>query len=195
MNISARVTVGDIREFVYRDTGPRGPARTSRRAAAVLGFTGLWMLFAMAAFGVALAVFLWRHGPETLLSRPVLLGLVLLGLAIVPIAILWLRFAGRLRGTLTAQAAAGYIDESGLRDGLNIGATTFGLDADHLTVTLSEVQDTYPWSAFQRLVETHGTFCLMIDAGSAIVVPKRACGPEMPPEALAAFVTERIAAA
>lgn len=194
MNLSTQVTADDVREFFYRADDFTDPAEEAHEMAGELSINGRSLVISMAIFGVAAIWLVWQKGLDGILSNYLLLGLVLLGLGFVPLGILWLWATGRLRETLIESAANREIDETSLCEGINIGSTKFDLDEDGLRVTMAEVQDTYIWRAFQGLTETPNTFCLMIDDGSAVVVPKRACGDETAQQAFRDFVTSKIEA-
>lgn len=195
MQIDAQVTSDDIREFVYRAEGSRNHEKELRESIGELTRGGRKLVLSMAVFGVVVVWYVWQRGPEAVLSSYASFGMILLGLGLVPLAVIWLWSVGRLRRTLTATADAHEIDRTSLVDGVHVGATQFEWDEHGLRVSLAKVQSTFSWRAFQRLAETSNTFCLMIDDGSAIVVPKRASGEAAWQQAFQEFVAAKIEAA
>lgn len=173
MQINTQISAEDHREFANAVDGVSRQKRAAGRASVILVAVSLFLILAVVGFTVSLARLTYHGSLDVLLNSPVLVVLIVIGLLLLPVAFAWLRGSSRLRRNLKA-AAAGEIDETCLRDGLNIGVARFELDDDSFHVTFELVQETLPWSMFQTLRETKGLLCLMIDKGSGYIVPKRA---------------------
>ena len=191
MRIATQITPDDYRDFLSL------PAIAGRRArhgwtaiiSLVLVFTLL--LFNMGAFFWALGLLGQHDDPSELLHRPRIVILVLSGLILTPVAFLWMKHAYRLPGRIKAELK-NPLDDAALKDGVTVGDVSFDVDEDGLRSSLALVRDSYAWRAFRGLVETDRCFFLMIDAGQAEIVPKRAFADGDSVRAFRDFVESRI---
>ena len=69
--------------------------------------------------------------------------LALIGILNVPVALVWLVSGWRSRGDLAEVASGKIVDQSMLRNGVNIGEATFELDHDGLSVSFEFVKGTF----------------------------------------------------
>lgn len=194
MQISARISPDDHRDFLHLLARPDKRRREARIASLSLISVSFSMLVGVSVFVGTLGWFLYSGGVVELMRRPFLLILVVIGLLLVPVAIAWLRSTNRLRGELKTVIKNGALDQTTLRDGLNVGKTRFEFDNDGIRTSCALVQESFTWEAFQGLKETEENFFLMIDGGSALIVPKRAFSGSKALQSFKAFVGSSIAA-
>jgi len=193
MQGSARISADDFREFLELVVAPGKRRRQARFANLTVLSGSLTMLVGLAGFGWALGLVVYHGALDELLRRPDLLVLAVIGVLLVPVAIMWLRGMGRLRGQIKVEIKDP-LDETALRDGVNIGKMRFEFDDDGIRTSHDLVQESLSWDAFQGLEETEQNFFLMIDAGSAVIVPKEVFSGTRSLEAFKAFVRSRIGA-
>ncbi len=208
MQISARIGPDDIRDFVvfvrYRDR------TAASRFIAFLGniwdryfssLAGFWfsysMVLGMLAFVATLGWALYQGAGDILWQDPVLMALVLIGILLLPVGYTWLRGNHQLQRKIENQNEArggDAVDETLMRDGIDIGKARFEFDDDGVRATFSLLEEFFTWEAFQQLEETESNFLLMIDRGSALIVPKRAFSGSKGQQGFRTLVQSRMAA-
>ena len=111
---------------------------------------------------------------DEILVNPTFLIAVGVGVLMLPVAWIWLRWALRQLLKAPRKFKAGSIDASALRDGLNMGRLEFEVLDDGLRIARDLGEERYLWSAFQEVCETDQALFLMVDDQSAEIIPKRA---------------------
>ena len=194
MRITTEISPDDHRNFSQSLAGEGVEEAKAREGSQDLSRSVSRMYLSMAVFFAVLVGIVYWWGLDGLLDRPFVLILALVGLLVVPVAIVWFMSARRLREDLKDVASGNIIDQNALRKGLNIGEGIFDLDQDGVTVSLALAQISYSWIAFQELKETSTAFHLMIDDSSGLILTKRAFGGDLRRQEFQAFVAERIGA-
>ncbi len=151
----------------------------------VSGFTYLWFLGGL----------LQRDETATVLAKPHLVALILLGLLMLLLSMVWLRGSGRLWSRLRSLPKDAEMAQETLRQGVNIGEMTFEANERGLVVASSLVRSTYAWTAFRQLAETEDNFFLVIDPSAAVILPKSALGGGPGLDAFKALAEPRIGGA
>ncbi len=178
MTFTTELTIDDHKDFL-RLCGPQRGLRTLLVAVCLLVLIiGPFLVQSVVLFAVSLSE-LWRQDRLLLLmENPILLGLVMFGLLLLPVAYLWLRWMARFLSRTLWVAKADGIDESSLREGFNLGPIEFEALPDGLRIAMPLDEERYRWSAFQEVRETENTLFLMFDERSGAILPKRAFAEE-----------------
>lgn len=195
MQVTAQLSVDDHRDFLDLVA----PLYKIRRRIRIVGIFLLVMLFFL-VFGILRFVWTLASGFQSgafvgLLDHPYLFTLITIGLLLIPVAVLWLRSAVPLLGKLFAAGKHGAMDETSLRDGVNIGELQYDFDSEGLWERLALVQSFYAWEAFQSVQETDRNLYLVIDPSCALIVPKRGFDDDTSLQAFKALAASHIGAA
>lgn len=195
MQVTAQLTADDHRDFLDLVAPLDKIRRRSRRIGIFLCVMLFFVVIGALRFVWTLASGYQSGAFVDLWDRPTLLTPIVSGLLLLPIAVWWLRSAIRMLGKLFTISKPGAIDETGLRNGVNIGNLRFDFGSDGVREKLAEVRSFYAWAAFQGVQETDRNFYLVIDTDSALIVPKRGFDDDASLRAFKGFAVSHIEAA
>jgi len=194
VQVTAQLSADDYRDFLSLVVRLDRLRRRVRLGGIFLCAMLFFVAFAVLSFVWRLASGFHDGAFVDLLDRPELLIPIVIGLLLIPVALIWLRSIVRLFGRLFADGEPVAMDETVLRDGVNIGESWFDFDGDGIQERLALVQSSYAWDAFQDLRETDRNLYLVIDAGSALIVPKRGFDDDASLQAFKTFAASHIGA-
>ena len=193
MPYTTELTIDDHQDFLRMLGGRVAGALVFLMSLASLGFI-LFAAYGAGLFIVAL-VESWRTGAlEVILQTPSLIVSLVIALILLPVVFLLLRWAVRFVLRAGKGLKVDAIDETYLRDGLNIGAYQFELLADGLRVVHPLQESHYTWAAFEGLRETDKTLFLMLDPKRGVIIPKRAFADDQAFQELKAHAERAIGA-
>lgn len=195
MRFSATVSLRDHEDLIGFLAGRRRLWWRAQASSLLLLGCGAFIAFSTLSYLWFLGGFLGRGEAGSGLAQPYQLALVLLGLLMIGLMVVWLRGFGWLWFRLQALPKDGETARETLREGVNIGEMAFEADERGLVIASSLVRSTYAWAAFRQLEETERSLFLVVDAGSAVILPKAALGGETGLQAFKALAEPRIGAA
>lgn len=192
MRFSGVVSARDHQDLVGFLAGRRRIWWRAQAGSLLLLLSGFFVAFAGLSFLWVLGDAFRDDGVREVLRQPYLIALTVVGFLLLSLAAILLPSSGRLWVRLRAQPQDAEMVREMLREGVNIGEMSFEADERGLVVASSLVRSTYAWTAFRQLSESERSLFLMVDAGSAVILPKPALGGEAGLEAFKALAGPRI---
>lgn len=194
MQISTRISPEDYSDFLTRPVFAGGHARRGWIAITELLGVGTLMFVSMGLLIWTVASLGYQGVLARLMQDPTIIFAMLIGLlAMAVVAYLVKRFY-RLPLKIHAEMR-NPLDESALKEGVSVGEARYIIDDRGIRCSLALVRDFYSWDAFQRVEETEACFFLMVDPGTAEIVPKRAFADSESLHAFRAMLAARIGGA
>ncbi len=192
MRFSATVSLRDHQDLIGFLAGRRRLWWRAQASSLLLLFSGFFIVFAGLSFLLTLGDVVQADRIGQVFGQPYLVILTLVGLLLLPLAAVVLRYHGRLWSRLRAQPKDGEMAREMLREGVNIGDMTFEADERGLVIASDLVRSTYAWGAFQRLAESERNVFLVVDPGAAVILPKAALAGAAGLKAFKALAEPRI---